>query len=121
MKEHSDMSLTRILSVVPVADFGASIAWYERLFEREADARPMPGLADWHLTDTAWVQIYRDRDRAGRTLLNFAVDDLDAHGAELADRGITLGEVTSTDKNARLASTTDPDGNTITFIENPST
>ncbi|HET9143236.1 VOC family protein [Actinophytocola sp.] len=115
------MSVTKILAVVPVADLDASVAWYERLLGRAADARPMPGLADWHLTDTAWVQVFRDPDRAGGTALNFAVDDLAAHTAELAGRGIALGEVTSTDKNAELASATDPDGNTITFIQNPST
>jgi hypothetical protein len=80
----------------------------------------MPGLADWHLTDTAWVQVYRDLDHAGGTALNLAVHDLRAHTTELAARGITLGEVTTTDKNAKLASVTDPAGNTITFIENPS-
>lgn len=80
----------------------------------------MPGLADWHVTDTAWVQVYRDPDRAGHPALNFAVDDLSAHTAELAARGITLGGVTTTAKNAKLASVTDPAGNTITFIENPS-
>lgn len=114
------MSVTKVLSVVPVADFETSIAWYERLLGRPADARPMPGLADWHLTDTAWVQVYRDPDHAGSTALNFAVDELSAHTTELAARGITLGEVTTTDKNAKLASVTDPAGNTITVIENPS-
>ncbi|MGH3915225.1 MAG: VOC family protein [Pseudonocardiaceae bacterium] len=115
------MSVTKVLSVVPVADFEASIAWYERLLGREVDAQPMPGLADWHLTDTAWVQVYRDVDRAGSTALNFAVDDLRAHTAELAARGITLGEIITTTKDAKLAAATDPAGNTITFIENPST
>lgn len=115
------MSVTKVLSVVPVADFDASLAWYERLLGRDADTKPMPGLADWHLTDTAWVQVFRDRERAGRTFLNLAVDDLAAHTAALAARGITLGEVTTTTADARLASVTDPDGNTITFIENPST
>lgn len=114
------MSVTKILSVVPVADFETSIGWYERLVGRPADARPMPGLADWHLTDTAWVQVYRDVDHAGSTALNFAVDDLREHTTELSARGIALGEVTTTDKGAKLASTTDPAGNTITFIENPS-
>lgn len=114
------MSVTKILSVVPVADFETSTAWYERLLGRPADARPMAGLADWHVTDTAWVQVYRDVDRAGNTALNIAVDDLRAHTAELAGRGITLGEVTTTDKDALLASVTDPAGNTITFVENPS-
>jgi catechol 2,3-dioxygenase-like lactoylglutathione lyase family enzyme len=99
------MSISMVLSVVPVANFETSIEWYERLLGRAPDAQPMPGLADWHLTDTAWVQVYRDRDRAGETALNFAVDDLRTH--------------TTTNKNAKLASVTDPAGNTITFIENP--
>jgi catechol 2,3-dioxygenase-like lactoylglutathione lyase family enzyme len=114
------MTATKVLSVVPVADFDASLAWYERLLGRPADAQPMPGLADWHLTDTAWVSVYRDPDRAGSTALNFAVDELERHTAELTGRDIELGEVTSTNKGARLAAVADPDGNTITFIENPS-
>jgi catechol 2,3-dioxygenase-like lactoylglutathione lyase family enzyme len=115
------MSLTKVLATVPVADFDASIAWYERLLGRPADARPMAGLADWHLTDSAWVQVYRNENQAGNTALNFAVDNLEKHSAELAGRGITLGPVTTTDKNAKLAPVADPSGNTITFVENPST
>lgn len=114
------MSVAKVLAVVPVADFDAAVAWYERFLGRPADARPMPGLADWHITDSAWVQVFRDPDRAGSTLLNFAVYDLSTHVAELATRGITAGEVTTTDKNAKLAPVTDPEGNTIALIENPS-
>lgn len=115
------MSVIKVLGVVPVAEFDGAIAWYDRLFGRPADARPMAGLADWHINDGAWVSVFRDAERAGKTFLNFAVDDLGAHTTELAGRGIVLGEVTLTDKNAQLASVTDPAGNVITFIENPST
>ncbi|HEU5470667.1 MAG TPA: VOC family protein [Actinophytocola sp.] len=114
------MSISKLLGVVPVGDHAAGTAWYQRLLGRAPDARPMPGLADWHLTDTAWVSVFHDPARAGHTALNFAVADLAAHTSELATRGITLGPVTATDKNAHLASVTDPDGNVITFIENPS-
>lgn len=114
------MTITKVLSVVPVADFETSAAWYERFFGRPADARPMPGLADWHLTDGAWVQVFRDADRAGQTALNFAVDNLAAQTILMAGRGIRMGAVTTTNKNAKLASAVDPDGNIITLIENPS-
>lgn len=114
------MSVTKVLAVVPVDDFEAAIAWYERFFGRSADARPMADLADWHITVSAWVSVFRDPERRGTTLLNFAVDDLDTHIAELATRGINVGAVTTTTKNARLATVTDPDGNTISLIENPS-
>ncbi|MCM3886867.1 VOC family protein [Frankia sp. R82] len=115
------MTVTKVLSVVPVADFDSAADWYERLFGRSADARPMPGLADWHITDDAWVQVFRDVQRSGQSALNLAVDDLQCEAATLAGRGITLGEVTTTTKGARLASVDDPFGNTITLIENPST
>lgn len=78
----------------------------------------MADLADWHITDSAWVSVFRDPDRRGSTLLNFAVDDLDTHIAELATRGITVGAVNTTTKNAKVATVTDPHGNTIA-IENP--
>ena len=71
--------LTKVLATVPVADFDASIAWYERLLGRPADAQPMEGLADWHLADNAWVQVYRNEKHAGKTALNFAVDNLEKH------------------------------------------
>lgn len=117
----TNMTVTKVLSVVPVADFDAATDWYERLFGRPADARPMPGLADWHVFDDAWVQVFQDDQRAGRAALNLAVDDLRSAAAALAGRGITLGEVTTTTRQARLASVADPCGNTITLIENPST
>lgn len=115
------MSYTKVLAVAPVGDLDAATAWYERLFGRPADARPMASLADWHVTDSGWVQVFHDAGHAGSTMLNLAVDDLDAKLAELAGRGIAAGEVTTTDKNARLAAVSDPAGNTITLIENPST
>jgi catechol 2,3-dioxygenase-like lactoylglutathione lyase family enzyme len=115
------MTMTKVLSVVPVTDLATSTAWYERLLGCPPDARPMASLADWHLTDTAWVQVFHDPRRAGHTALNFAVRELRAHAAELAGRGITLGEISENGKGATLASVTDPDGNVITFIENPTT
>lgn len=115
------MSTIKVLAVAPVVVFESALDWYERLFARAADARPMPGLADWHITDSAWVQVYHDPEHAGSTLLNLAVDDLDAELGDLAGRGITAGQVTTTSKAARLAALTDPSGNTITLIENPST
>jgi glyoxylase I family protein len=35
------MSIDHVLAVIPVADFEAGHAWYERLFGRGADNLPM--------------------------------------------------------------------------------
>lgn len=113
------MSVTKVLAVVPVADFDRAVDWYERFLGRPADARPMPGLADWHVDNAAWVQVFRDPSRAGRTLLNFAVDDIERQIALLAVRDIHVGDVTTTSKQAKLAAVADSEGNSITLIENP--
>jgi len=49
-------------------------------------------------------------------LLNFAVDDLDKHLADLSGRGLASGTTETANKNVRLSAITDPDGNPITFI-----
>jgi glyoxylase I family protein len=112
------MAINHVLAVVPVADIDTARDWYEHLLGRTPDNHPMEGLAEWRVTDTGWLQVWEDPDRAGTALLNFAVDDLAAHLDELASRGFSPGEVQTVNKGVQLTAVTDPDGNTITFIGN---
>ncbi len=111
------MTIQHVLAVVPVADFDAAHAWYARLFGRPADNVPMEGLlVEWRVTETGWVQVTLDAERAGSALLNFAVDDLERHIAETSGRGLTPGPVETVSKGVQLAAIRDPSGNRITFI-----
>ena len=113
------MSIEHVLAVVPVADFEVAHAWYERLFGRSADNVPMQGvLAEWRVTDSGWVQVTLDADRAGSGLLNFAVDDLGQHITDVTGRGLAPGPVETANKGVQLSAINDPDGNRITFIGN---
>jgi glyoxylase I family protein len=112
------MAIEHVLAVVPVSDLGRADAWYEALFGRRADNRPMPSLVEWRVTDTSWVQVTVDPDRAGSGLLNFAVDDLAATREKLATRGVDTAEIQPVSKGVELSVTTDPDGNAITLIGN---
>ncbi len=113
------MSIDHVLAVVPVADFEAAHAWYERLFGRPADNLPMDGRpVEWRVTDSGWVQVTVDAERAGSALLNFAVDDLDRHIADVCGRGLAPEAIETVNKGVRLSAITDPDGNRITFIGN---
>lgn len=59
------------------------------LFGRPADNLPMDGLlVEWRLTETGWIQVHFDAARAGSGLLNFAVDELERHVAEVSRRGL---------------------------------
>ncbi|BBZ18411.1 VOC family protein [Mycolicibacterium gadium] len=110
------MSIQHVLAVVPVSDLQVSSRWYEALFGRPADNNPMPTLAEWQVLPGAWVQVFVDAARAGSGLLNFAVDDLQIHMAELRGRGLEPGDVTGASKGVHLSAITDPDGNTISLI-----
>lgn len=110
------MSIQHVLAVVPVSDLQVSSRWYEALFGRPADNNPMPTLAEWQVLPGAWVQVFVDAARAGSGLLNFAVDDLQTHMAELRKRGLEPGDVTGASKGVHLSAVTDPDGNTISLI-----
>ena len=113
------MPIEQVLAVVPVSDFATAHKWYERLFDREADNLPMKGrLVEWRVTNSGWLQITTDDVRAGTALVNFAVDDLESHMANLAGRGLEPGAIESVNKGVLLSPMQDPDGNTITFIGN---
>ncbi len=110
------MAIDHLLAVVPVSDLAVSDRWYATLFDRPADNNPMNTLVEWQVLPGAWVQVFTDPGRAGTGLLNFAVDDLEGHIAQLQSRGIHPGEITDADKGVRLSAITDPDGNTIRLV-----
>lgn len=112
------MSIEHVLAVVPVSDIERADAWYEALFGRPADNRPMATLVEWQVTGAGWVQVTVDAGRAGSGLLNLAVDDLAATRDELAARGVSTGAVQPVNEGVELSATADPDGNAITLIGN---
>ncbi|GAA3555121.1 hypothetical protein GCM10022235_23840 [Kribbella ginsengisoli] len=112
------MMFKAVLAVIPVHELGPAAQWYESFFGRPADQQPMDTLAEWHLSEFGVVQVFQDPDRAGRTSVNFAVDDLDTTLSTLAGSGITATDpqIVSSGRQ-RLATTTDADGNTLGLIQ----
>ena len=112
------MPVNRVLAGVAVADVDAALPWYERLFGRPADALPMAGLAEWHFPPGGVVQLVASADKAGRSLLTLDVDGLERELAAMAERGLDAGPLddTTSDK-VLIATTTDPEGNAITLVE----
>jgi predicted enzyme related to lactoylglutathione lyase len=112
------MPITAVLAGLAVADFDNALAWYERLFGRPADRRPMDGLAEWHSPAAGALQVILDRERAGRGLLTLSVDDLADVVAALEARGLAPGAIddTTSDK-VLIASISDPEGNAITLVQ----
>jgi predicted enzyme related to lactoylglutathione lyase len=95
-----------------VTDLDRAEGWYAHLFERVPDARPMPGLLEWHLGESFGVQVWSEPDRAGHSSMVLNVTDLDATADRLAAAGIAHAgpqQVTA----SRILMLTDPDGNRV--------
>jgi catechol 2,3-dioxygenase-like lactoylglutathione lyase family enzyme len=109
------MAIDHVFAGVPVTDYAAARAWWERLVGRPPDLIPNDHEAAWQLTETGWIYIDADAGPAGQALITVLVDDLDRHVAELAERGLATEPIDTVAGVVRTARITDPDGNRITF------
>jgi predicted enzyme related to lactoylglutathione lyase len=112
------MAINAVLAVIPVAEFDAACDWYASFFGRPADQRPMDSLAEWHLIDAGIVQVFHDPGKAGRTTVNFLVDDLDERVGRLTATDIaTTDPLVVASGRQRLVTCTDPGGNQLGLLE----
>jgi len=110
------MSIENALASVAVEDLDAAVRWYEKLFGRAADARPMAEVAEWKFPRGGWLQVYRNPERAGRGSVTLAVSSLDAQMSTLRQCGIDPGEPMKSDKT-KVVMIKDLEGNSIAFAE----
>lgn len=110
------MPITNALAGIAVEDIAAAIIFYERLFGRPADARPMSEIAEWKFSTGGWVQVFTDADRAGSSLVTLIVSDLAEVLEDLSIQGITP-VAKRTGDFAKTAIFRDPDGNQLVFSQ----
>ena len=82
------MTITNALAGIAVDDITEALDFYERLFGRTADARPMADIAEWKLPSGGWVQILANSDKAGAATLTLIVDDLAEELGRLSLQGL---------------------------------
>jgi predicted enzyme related to lactoylglutathione lyase len=111
------MAITYVFAGIPTAHFAAALPWYERLFGRPPTMLPHAEEAAWQLTDTGWIYLVGDADRAGKALLTLLVDNLDEQVAALAERGLAPTETETLPDAGRKAAFVDAEGNRITFAQ----
>ena len=108
------MKIENAIASIAVTDLRAASAWYEKLFGKPADSRPMPEVAEWKFAGGGWLQVYQLPERAGAGSCTLAVDDIEGLIAHLQTLGIDTSERTSGPK-VRTVMITDPDGNHLAF------
>ena len=107
------MDVAAVFAGVAVADFESTLPWYERLLGRPADERPMDGLAQWHISETALFQVLQEPERAGKSIVGLSVADLGREVAALRDRGLTPEVEEQTSEKVLFEIFIDPEGNKV--------
>jgi predicted enzyme related to lactoylglutathione lyase len=110
------MSIRNALASVPVKNLESSVAWYERLFGRPPDSRPMGEVAEWKFAGGGWLQVYELPERAGGGSVTLSVSRIEEQIARLDDLAIDTTRKTSGPK-VKTVMITDPDGNSIALAE----
>jgi catechol 2,3-dioxygenase-like lactoylglutathione lyase family enzyme len=100
---------------IPVNDYAAALAWYERLLGSPPSFFPHDTEAVWELAEHRFVYVVQRPERAGHALLTVIVDDLDTVMAEAARRGLEPAKRETYGDGVRKTTYVDPDGNEIGF------
>jgi catechol 2,3-dioxygenase-like lactoylglutathione lyase family enzyme len=110
------MPISNALAGVAVSDLERSIDWYRKLLGREPDRRPMANDAEYGFEAGGWMQLFVDKERAGRSSVTLVVDDIDAQIEALRGAGIDAGEPDRSDF-ADIVIIHDPDSNQIVLAQ----
>jgi hypothetical protein len=97
-----------------VRDFQAVQPWYERLLG-EPTFFPHATEAVWTLGEDRSVYVVEHPGGAGHSVVTVLVDDLDAHVALIAARGLEPDERVTYSNGVRKAVYRDADGNELGF------
>lgn len=100
---------------IPVSDFAAALAWYERLLGSPPSSFPHDTEAVWELAEHRLVYIVQRPEHAGHAMHTIIVDDLDTLEAGIAQRGLEPATRETYANGVRKTTYLDPDGNEIGY------
>jgi catechol 2,3-dioxygenase-like lactoylglutathione lyase family enzyme len=100
---------------IPVRDYAAAVAWYERLLGAPPSFLPDDTEAVWEIAENRYVYIDVRPEHAGHAMHTIFLSDFDARIAQIAGRGLEPDERETYDNGVRKAVFRDPDGNEIGF------
>jgi predicted enzyme related to lactoylglutathione lyase len=105
---------------IPVNDYPAALAWYEKLFGSPPSFFPHDTEAVWELAEHRSVYVEQQPEHAGHARHTLFVDDLDAVVAQIAERGLEPSRRETYSNGVRKTTYSDPDGNEIGYGGAPS-
>jgi Glyoxalase/Bleomycin resistance protein/Dioxygenase superfamily len=108
------LAVVHLFAGLRVREFEVARPWYERLLG-EPTFLPHATEAVWTLAEDRSVYVVEHADGAGNSVVTIFVEDLDAHVAAIAARGLEPRERQTYANGARKVLYRDPDGNEVGF------
>ncbi|GAA3138341.1 hypothetical protein GCM10010466_31600 [Planomonospora alba] len=100
---------------IPVSDYPAALAWYERLLGTAPAYVAGDTEAVWELAEHRSIFVEHRPEHAGHALVTIFVDDLDTFVAAAAERGIEPARRETYPNGVRKAEFRDLDGNELSI------
>jgi len=100
---------------IPVRNYTAAVAWYERLLGAPPSFLPDDTEAVWELAEHRFVYIDVRPEHAGHSMHTIFLGDFDVRISQIAERGLEPAERETYAHGSRKAIFRDPDGNEIGF------
>lgn len=100
---------------IPVNDYAAALAWYERLLGSPPAFFPNDTEAVWEIAEHRYVYIAHRPEQAGNAMHTVFVDDLDTRVARITDRGLEPTKRETYPNGVCKITYRDPDGNEFGF------
>lgn len=106
---------TDLFAGIPVRDYTAATAWYERLLGGPPSFLPNDTEAVWELAEHRYMYVVVRPEHAGHALHTVFLGDFDARIAQISERGLVPDVLETYANGLRKATFRDPDGNEIGF------
>jgi catechol 2,3-dioxygenase-like lactoylglutathione lyase family enzyme len=100
---------------IPVSDYAAALAWYERLLGAPPAFFPNDREAVWELAEHRYLYIEHRPEHAGHAMLTLFLGDFDDRVAQITERGLEPAIEEVYENGVRKTTYRDPDGNEIGF------
>ncbi|MEU0089001.1 VOC family protein [Kribbella sp. NPDC006257] len=104
---------------IPVREYKAAVAWYERFFGKPPSFLPNEIEAVWEVAEHRYVYIIESPERAGNALQLVFVEDLKPVIDGMRERGIEPANRETYDNGVTKITYQDPDGNEFAYGGNP--
>ena len=100
---------------IPVTDFHAALAWYEKLIGYPPTFFPNDVEAVWELAENRYLYIEHKPDHAGHAMVTLFLENFDTIIPQISSRGIEPAIQETYDNGVRKTTYRDADGNEIGF------